>query len=145
MVDLDLDILVANPRTLTLFNEARTFRELTMEESFKVEFLQEQIKELLFEKGKKVVFTDEYKNKQIEMIQLLIEPISVEEIGQIKQKQFSALMEEVDYYDALDQGIVENRDEYNQLKEKALKEQKKLLEIEKQPEEAEDEDEPSFP
>lgn len=112
MVDIDLDIIVEKPVVIKLFGVKKILKDLSMDEDFNVKRLRQEIGEVSLEKK------DEKKYHQIkrELLQLLIEPISEEEVGKLKKKQFDQLLNEIDFMDMRDQGVVNSKEEYNKLK-----------------------------
>lgn len=113
MVDIDLDIITEKPIEIMLFGIKRKLRSLTMEESFELKALRQEIAETATSTKKDM---KKFKEKKKILLELLIDPITYQETENIKQKQFEQLMDEVDYMDIRDQGVVQNKEEYRQLK-----------------------------
>lgn len=112
MVDIDLDIALEKQTEIKLLGETKRIRNLSMEEDFEVKSLRQEIGQLVMNRKDK----NKYREVARKLLKLVIEPISDAEISQIKQKQFDALMEEIDYMDMRDQGVVNNKKDYQKLK-----------------------------
>ena len=113
MVDIDLDILTEKPIEIKLFGEKRVLRDLTMEEDFKLKALRQELGQLAMDSEKD---EKQHKKKRTELLKLLIDPITDAEINNLKRKQFDQLMDEIDFLDIRDQGVVKTKEEYNKLK-----------------------------
>jgi hypothetical protein len=113
MVDIDLDILTEKPIEIKLFGEKRVLRDLTMEEDFKLKALRQELGKLAIDSEKD---EKQHKKKRTELLKLLIDPITDAEIDKLKRKQFDQLMDEIDFLDIRDQGVVKTKEEYNKLK-----------------------------
>jgi len=113
-IDIDLDIATEKQIEIKLFGIKRVLRDLTMVEDFKMKALRQELAQLNLANTDK----DEKKHKKArqELLKLLIDPITEAEIEKIKRKQFDQLMDEIDYMDVRDQGMVKNKEEYNHLK-----------------------------
>lgn len=113
MVDIDLDIVTEKPIEIKLFGEKRILRNLTMEEDFKLKALRQELGQLALDSKKD---EKQHKKKRSELLKLIIEPISDAEIDKLKRKQFDLLMDDIDFIDIRDQGVVKTKEEYNKLK-----------------------------
>lgn len=111
MVDIDLDIVTEKKTTIRLFGEDRTLRDLTMEENFEVAQLRQEVNQANLDKDMK-----KHRKARKELLRAIIEPISDDEINNIKYKQFEALMEQIDFIDLRDQGVIKTIEEYRKMK-----------------------------
>jgi hypothetical protein len=113
MVDIDLDAIIEKKVKIKLFGKERELRYLTNREDFKFKGLRQKIGELSQNPSSKF---GEVEKTQKEILELLIKPITADEIGKLKQKQVETLLDEIDFIDLRNQGVIKDRESYNKLK-----------------------------
>ena len=116
-MDIDLDILNERKITIKLFGEMKELRDLTMDENFKSVGLRQEVNNANSQQDMK-----KHAKARRQLLKLLITPITDDEVDRITHRQFEKLLEQIDFIDLRDQGVVNSMEEYRKMKSDTAKE-----------------------
>lgn len=117
IMDIDLDILNERKITIKLFGEMKELRDLTMDENFKSVGLRQEVNNANSQQDMK-----KHAKARRQLLKLLITPITDDEVDRITHRQFEKLLEQIDFIDLRDQGVVNSMEEYRKMKSDTAKE-----------------------